>query len=346
MRGDRPTLRLRAAQPYSDGPVSKRWRSEHHGVVGYKEPICPHDLVATLTLSSLSVCIAISFETVWRVNRFYANPTRFERFKPRADGRSLTGERATLGDDSPLPTKASLHDFVIRQRDRGIRPVTCNTYIGAMNAFCGWLHQEGHLAERLKLPKLRVEQRVLSLLTEAQMRILITYKARTFREARLHLAILMILDCGLRISEVLNLRKTDIDCDNLILKAMGKGQKQRLVPFSPELRKRLYQFDQLKTRKGIGGELLFAGFDGAQWEKRNSTTSLHLLQRKCGLATFGWHRLRHTFAMNYLRSGGDVVRLSRVLGHSQIATTMRYVHLLTEDLTATHQRVSILNRLR
>jgi site-specific recombinase XerD len=68
-------------------------------------------------------------------------------------------------------------------------------------------------------------------------------------------------------------------------------------------------------------------------------------ERRLQLPVFGWHRLRHTFATNYLRQGGDVVRLSMVLGHTQISTTQRYLHLLTEDLSASHQRVSILNRL-
>jgi site-specific recombinase XerD len=61
--------------------------------------------------------------------------------------------------------------------------------------------------------------------------------------------------------------------------------------------------------------------------------------------TLRLHRLRHTFATNYLRQGGDIVRLSMVLGHTQITTTQRYLHLLTEDLSASHQKVSILNRL-
>jgi integrase/recombinase XerD len=160
-----------------------------------------------------------------------------------------------------------------------------------------------------------------------------------------HLAVLLILDVGLRISETLNLRLIDIDNDNLILKVFGKGQKERLVPFSPELRKRLYRFEQLKSKKGIRSDLLFPGSRGTRWEKRNSSTSLYLLQQKLGLPTFGWHRLRHTFATNYLRQGGDIVRLSMVLGHSQITTTQRYLHLLTEDLSASHQKVSILNRL-
>jgi site-specific recombinase XerD len=87
--------------------------------------------------------------------------------------------RASLDADAPtLPTKTALQQFVIRQRDRGVRPVTCNTYIGAMNAFCRWLHEEQHLAEPLKLKKLRVEQRVLVLLNDTQLRHLLTFKPR------------------------------------------------------------------------------------------------------------------------------------------------------------------------
>jgi integrase/recombinase XerD len=120
----------------------------------------------------------------------------------------------------------------MRLRDRGIRPVTCNTYVAAMNAFCAWLYDEQHVAERVKLKRLKVERRVLELLTEPQMRALIGFKPKTFREARLHLGVLLVLDTGLRVSEALGLRQSDIDADNLILKVFGKGQKERLVPFS------------------------------------------------------------------------------------------------------------------
>lgn len=254
--------------------------------------------------------------------------------------------RATLAADAPsLPTKASLQQFVMRQRERGIRPVTCNTYIGAMNAFCRWLHDEHHLPQPLKLKKLCVEQRVLVLLNDTQLRHLLAFRPKTFRQHRTHVAVCLVLDTGLRVSEMLTLRRDDVDFSNLILKVFGKGRKERLVPFSPELRKRLFRFDQLRTKKDVRSDRVFDGFGGARWEKRNSSTSLYLLQDKLGLPRFGWHRLRHTFATNYLRQGGDIVRLSMVLGHTQITTTQRYLHLLTEDLSASHQKVSILNRL-
>jgi integrase/recombinase XerD len=249
-------------------------------------------------------------------------------------------------DAPPLPTKASLLNFVVQQRDRGVRPVTCNTYIGAMNAFCRWLHEERHLAESLKLKKLRVERRVLTLLNDTQLRHLLSFRPKTFRLHRTHLAVCLVLDTGIRVSEMLTLRRDDVDFDNLILKVFGKGRKERLVPFSPELRKRTFRFDQQRAKKGIRGDGVFDGFEGTQWEKRNATASLYVLQDKLGLTRFGWHRLRHTFATNYLRHGGDIVRLSMVLGHTQITTTQRYLHLLTEDLSASHRKVSILSRLR
>jgi hypothetical protein len=139
------------------------------------------------------------------------------------------------------------------------------------------------------------------------------------------------MDTGLRVSEMLNLRENDIDFHNLLMKVFGKGQKERIVPFSPEVRKRLYRLSQLN---GIRADFVFAGFGDVRWEKRNATTSLHLLLAKLGLPQFGWHRFRHTFATNYLRHGGDIVRLSMVLGHTQITTTQRYLHLLTDQPSA------------
>lgn len=198
---------------------------------------------------------------------------------------------STACPDEALPSRGSLQQFVIGLRERHIKPVTCNTYIAAMNAYCRWLHEEGHATAAVRLQKLRVEKRVLELLDETQMRALIGYRPKTYRETRLHAAVLLVMDTGLRISEALGLRERDIDSDNLILKVFGKGQKERLVPFSPELRKRLYQLQQLKVKEGIRSELVFAGFHDAKWEKRNSTMSLHLPGRRWyhglhGLASF------------------------------------------------------------
>jgi len=91
---------------------------------------------------------------------------------------------------------------------------------------------------------------------------------------------------------------------------------------------------------------MFPTREGFQWEYRNARRSYYWLQRTHALPQSGFHLLRHMFATQYLRNGGDVVRLSIVLGHSDVSTTMKYLHLLTEDIQRPHQTLSILNRLR
>jgi integrase/recombinase XerD len=145
---------------------------------------------------------------------------------------------------------------------------------------------------------------------------------------------------------VLSARSADFDFDNLLLTVYGKGRKERRVPLGIELRKLLFRFCQFKERAGIRSDLMFAAREGGRWEQRNALRSYYCLLRRLGLPQSGFRLLRHTFATQYLRNGGDVVRLSIILGHSEVSTTMKYLHLLTEDLQRPHQSLSILNRLR
>jgi integrase/recombinase XerD len=249
------------------------------------------------------------------------------------------------GTDAPPLTKPTLQQFVVSLRQRGVRPISCNTYIKALNTFCLWAHTEGHLTERLELPRLKVESRIIQTLTDGQMKALLAVKAKRFDQFRLNALVALVIDTGVRIDEALTLRRSDVDLDSLLVTVFGKGRKERRVPFSFELRKVLFRWERIRVRQCPCCELMFPSRQGTSWDQRNSLRGLHLLQDKLALPVFGWHRLRHTFATNYLRQGGDIVRLSMVLGHTQITTTQRYLHLLTEDLSASHQKVSILNRL-
>lgn len=111
----------------------------------------------------------------------------------------------THGADPQL-TRASLQTFVVALRQRGVKPISCNTYIKALNAFCRWLHDEHHLPERLELSTLKLEQRLLRTLTDEQIRALLSVKAKTFDQWRLHALIGLLLDTGVRIDEALTLR--------------------------------------------------------------------------------------------------------------------------------------------
>lgn len=241
--------------------------------------------------------------------------------------------------------RAVLQSWVVAMRQRGLSAVSCNTYLKAVNAFLALLHAEGHLTARLALTPLRTEKRVLQVLTSDQLRRLVAFRPKSYSQWRSYVLACTLLDTGIRIDEALGLRQADVDLDNLLLKVRGKGRKERIVPFSFELRRTLARWRQVLSRNRWEPELVFATRVGSRLGQRNALRAHYALLRRVGIPQSGFHRLRHTFATSYLQNGGDVVRLSRVLGHSQLTTTMRYLHLAVADLQKPHQQLSILNRM-
>ena len=252
----------------------------------------------------------------------------------------------TRPTNAPLISRLDLQQFVVHLRERGIKPVSCNCWLGALNAFCGWLHEQGLIPDAPRLRPQKLEKRILRLHDAAALRKLIGFRPKTYVECRVHAVVCTILDSGCRINELLTVGVGDFDMDNLLVTVNGKGRKERKVPFSVELRKVLFRFEKVKERTAVRSELMFPARDGGPWEHRNARRSLYCFLKRLAIPQSGFHLLRHTFATQYLRNGGDVVRLSIILGHSDVSTTMKYLHLLTEDIQRPHQSLSILNRLR
>jgi integrase/recombinase XerD len=172
---------------------------------------------------------------------------------------------------------------------------------------------------------------------------MVNWRAKNFYERRLRLLVLVLLDTGCRISEALGLRVADCDLDNLLLRLNGKGQKQRRVPFSFELRKALVRF----TRDFCPHPHLLV-----LSTKLGQRLDRHVMSRDvkdlCGRLGFEapertLHAFRHRFSVNCLRRGGSVFHLQKVLGHSSLEMTRRYANLMTEDLQQIHERVSLLS---
>jgi integrase/recombinase XerD len=207
----------------------------------------------------------------------------------------------------------SLNEFIVHLRERGVKPVSCNSWLRALNAFCAWLHQEGLLRAAVSLKPQRLERRLVPTHGPAALRLMLAFRPKDFAQARVHTLALTILDTGCRIDEVLTAPVSAFDFDNLLLKVFGKGRKERRVPFSIELRKVLFRFGQVKDRLGVQSQLMFPSREGGFWHQRNALRSYYCLLRRLNLPKSGFHLLRHTFATEYLRNGGDVMRLSMVL---------------------------------
>jgi integrase/recombinase XerD len=228
-------------------------------------------------------------------------------------------------------------------RAGGLSPVSVNTYLRSVNAFCHWLHEEGHSPSFLRIPRLKEQQSILATLTQEDVAKLIAYRASTWTEKRIQVLACLILDTGLRISETLSLnRQTDLDLDQAIVTVRcGKGGKSRIVPLSHQMRRLLFRFTQAHQPKY--GDLLFYSDAGEPLCQRNALRDFKQLCNKLKITGVrcSFHTLRHSFALGYVKNGGDVFRLQRILGHSKLEMSRRYVNLSLCDLQSVHQRLSL-----
>jgi integrase/recombinase XerD len=249
---------------------------------------------------------------------------------------------------SESPSQAELKDAVMRMREKGLKATGCNCAGRAINAFLHWSkagteQKCGPGCEHLRVPKVKEPEIVLPTFTAAQIKRIVSWKPKAKCQRRLHLLTMFLLDTGCRISEALSLRVREIDFENLLVTLDGKGRKQRIVPFSFELRKTLFRYVTDYSRKP--DLLLFASRNETMLGRRVMLRDVKVLCKRLGFdpPARTLHAFRHTFAVNYLRRGGSVFHLQKVLGHSTLEMTRRYANLMTADLQAVHQRVSLLS---
>ena len=240
---------------------------------------------------------------------------------------------------SEEPTDSDIKDIVVRMRDEGLKVTSVNCRLRAIKAYVNWA------GLKTAVPKLKEPKVELPTFDAKDVIKLLAWKPRTTQEFRLSTLIALLADMGARIDEALSLKWSDIDFDNLLILLHGKGSKDRRVPMSLELRKRLFVF-QKKVDKKDG--FVFATRGGTKLGRRNVLRDVKNLCRTLGFEPPArtLHAMRHTFATNYLRNGGSVFHLQRALGHSSLEMTRRYAHLQTSDLQAVHERLSLLGNAR
>ena len=179
--------------------------------------------------------------------------------------------------------------------------------------------------------------------SETQIHTIVSFKPKTFTQARLHALLCLVIDTGIRINEALTLTRDKMDFDNLLVTVKGKGDKERFVPISLECRKVLFKF-----LKSHDFDLVFCTKSGGQLLYDNTRRDFNRLMESLGITGFdgSFHAIRRFFARNYVRNGGNVFYLQRMLGHTTLTMCKRYVDVETQDLQITHLKTSILSRMK
>jgi integrase/recombinase XerD len=246
--------------------------------------------------------------------------------------------------------KSTLATWVIEARQRGLTPGGINMYARTINSYLSWLHAEGHISERLRIKLLPNPPKPLRALSDAEIRRLVMFRPTNRIARRTWTITLTMLDTGMRIDEVLSLERANVDLHGLMLRVQGKGNRERLVPISLECRRRLYLWlKPAAAPNRLASSFVFCTRTGHRLTPRNVYRDVKAmcLQAGVGGAHVYPHAFRHCFAVTYIRNGGDLYRLSRILGHASISTTQIYLRSMGIDVISEgHDRLTPLNLRR
>jgi site-specific recombinase XerD len=158
---------------------------------------------------------------------------------------------------------------------------------------------------------------------------------------------MLMLDTGLRVSEVADARLNHLNLDRRQLKVLGKGQKERIVPFGQRCAQALMRYIQLQRAQPRREEFnhIFLAPDGEPMTRNSLEQVVRRIRIASGITRLHAHLLRHTFAVNFLGNGGDLRTLQLILGHESLVVTQRYLHLSQQLIQARYEDRSPMDKL-
>jgi len=309
------------------------------------------------------------------------NLIEYERFYGRAEGKSeKTIDLTTLAltklkkflAESYLPTDATMVDpdairaFILylqsskrfdshpyaKSQESGLSGLSINCYLRAIRAaFNRWV-DEGLLErspfERVKVPK--APKKVIPTFSEQQLdaffRAIDTSTPEGFRDYTLFL---LYLDTMCRLSEATSATVDDLNLRERTLRVVGKGNRQRLVPFGVMVQRALWKYMNFYRHQPVvpNHDLLFLTRDGRQLTKNRIEELMKKYGQRAGIrgVRCSPHTLRHTACVMWIRNGGDIFSLQRITGHSSLEVLRGYVNLAQADVSSAHQRYSAIDNL-
>jgi len=253
------------------------------------------------------------------------------------------GEFLAAGEIGALEaTPADIADFLaglVGADGEAASPATVRRKQASLRSFYRHLRREGILATdpTAELSTPRRSRRLPRVLRRDEVAKLLAAPAGTDPIALRDVALLELMyACGLRASEATGLEVTDVDLEELLLRAHGKGSKERLIPVGRAAAAALGRYLERGRPQLVGGAVqprLFVNFRGGALTRQGLYKIVARHARAAGLEQrMSPHTLRHTFATHLLAGGCDLRAVQEMLGHADIATTQLYTHLSSERL--------------
>lgn len=268
----------------------------------------------------------------------------------RQDLSDFTQFLVARGARSPARVQhAAITVYLINLRRQGRAASTVKRRTAAIRSFYKYLQREGVLAHdpTLDLASPRLPRRLPRILTVIEVEKLLAAPNPSLREGVRDKALLELMYAtGLRVSETVGLDLSDLDLAHEVVRCIGKGNKERLVPLGSQAVRALREYlgkarPQLARRHST--QALFVSRLGGRFSRQGCWKLIRRYARRSGITTrVTPHTLRHSFATHLLEGGADLRAVQEMLGHATISMTQVYTHLTRERLrdvyTQSHPR--------
>ena len=226
---------------------------------------------------------------------------------------------------------------------------TISRRTASIRSFTAWAYRRGYLDSDpgLLVTSARGDQKLPQVQTPSDTAELLSYAATRTREENSPAAIRdwaileTIYATGIRVSEVCSLDTTSIDQQGMTLRVIGKGNKERVVPFTRACLSALQAWlSHGRPSLAIpeAGRALFVGDKGRRIDPRVIRAMIHRMCAQAGVRDLAPHALRHTAATHILAGGADLRAVQEMLGHSSLQTTQRYTHVDAQRLSAIYKQ--------
>lgn len=241
--------------------------------------------------------------------------TFFEYAKLRAEDIELTEVRG----------------FVAEQTGKGLKKSTASRRLATIRSFFRFLNREGYMktnpARLVSTPRLpNLLPRFLTV--DDTFSLIEQPEGIGFLPARDKAILELLYSSGLRVSELAGLNQDDLNIKEGLVKVMGKGKKERLVPIGGKAREALKTYILEKTLLKKTGKAFLLNRGGSRLTDRSLRRIVVKYARAALIdGKIGPHTLRHTFATHLLQDGADLRVIQELLGHASLSTTQKYTHL-------------------
>ena len=221
-------------------------------------------------------------------------------------------------------------DSTNKRANRPVCPYTVDRYYTGLSALFRWSHSEGMIEVNpmATIKKPRYSRKIIKgLEPEVCHKLLDSFNGRDFNDYRNKAILFMFLDTGLRLSELAGLQMSDINIERGIIKVIGKGDKERLMRIGLKTQKALWSY---LSRRNSEVNRVWTGKDNEPFTATGIAQMIRNLGKKEGI-DLSPHKLRHSFAISFLRNGANPFELQIALGHTTLEMTRRYTQALGFD---------------